>query len=85
MLLQVLWQWGQLKKRIAISTPLNFMIFHVQAQQFCQQLEAERSGASNSVVEEGSRAAAFYDGLPDDDVDADEDEGVTTGETTLMK
>lgn len=48
-------------------------------------MEAERSGASNSVVEEGSRAAAFYDGLPDDDVDADEDEGVTTGETTLMK
>nr|XP_022299451.1 gelsolin-like protein 2 [Crassostrea virginica]XP_022299452.1 gelsolin-like protein 2 [Crassostrea virginica]XP_022299453.1 gelsolin-like protein 2 [Crassostrea virginica]XP_022299454.1 gelsolin-like protein 2 [Crassostrea virginica]XP_022299455.1 gelsolin-like protein 2 [Crassostrea virginica] len=57
----------------------------IKAQQFCQQLEAERSGASNSVVEEGSRAAAFYDGLPDDDVEAEEDEGVTTGESILMK
>lgn len=58
----------------------------IKAQQFCQQLEAERSGASNSVVEEGSRAPAFYDGLPDEDVEMDEeDEGVETGDKTLMK
>lgn len=57
----------------------------MKAQTFCQQLEAERSGASNSVVEEGSRAPEFYEGLPDDDVEADEEEEATTGEMTLMK
>lgn len=73
-----------------MQTIVSFIIYFVfigltQAQQFCQQLEAERSGASNSVVEEGSRASSFYEGLPDDDVEAEEDEGVSTGETTLMK
>jgi hypothetical protein len=36
-------------------------------------------------VEEGSRAPAFYEGLPDDDVECDEDDEATTGELTLMK
>lgn len=75
-------------KRIANYSQLYYSFSFIgltQAQQFCQQLEAERSGASNSVVEEGSRASSFYEGLPDDDVEAEEDEGVSTGETTLMK